>query len=83
MKTVPITAARQNLYTLIDETLTNSEPIQILSKRGSVILISLDDWNAMQETLYLESIPDMKKSILEASKESLNECKREIDWENI
>ena len=32
------------------------------------------DWNAIQETLYLNSMPGMTESILESRKESLEEC---------
>ena len=53
MKTISATKARSILYKLIDEVKESSEPIQITSKRSNAILISEDDWRAIQETLYL------------------------------
>ncbi len=52
MKTISVTQARKDLYNLLDDTIQNSEPIQIKGKRGSVVLISFSVWNALQETLY-------------------------------
>lgn len=80
MKAINVTNARENLYSLIDETNSEHEPIQILGKRGNAILISEKDWNSIQETLYLISIPGMKESILEGMGTSVNECVEELDW---
>ena len=73
-------AARTDLYNLIDRTKEFHEPIIISGKRNNAVLISEDDWNSIQETLYLCSIPGMRESILEASKESLEESAKEPDW---
>lgn len=81
MKVVPVTNARQNIYNLIEQTIVNSEPIQITSKKGNAILISEDDWNSLQETLYLLSIPNVRESIREADKIPLEEWKDEEDLE--
>ncbi len=81
MKTISITKARQDLYNLVDEALINSEPIQITSKRGNAILISSDDWNAIQETLYLISVPELKNSIIEGLNTPLDECLEDIEWD--
>ncbi len=65
MKTVPVTQARSNLYRLLDETVQSHEPVQITGKRANAVLVSEDDWRAIQETLYLLSIPGMRESIRE------------------
>lgn len=80
MKSINITSAREKLYTLVDQTNAEHEPIQILGKRGNAILVSEEDWNAIQETLYLISIPGMKESIIEGMKTPLEECVQELDW---
>jgi prevent-host-death family protein len=82
MKTVPITNARQDIFNIIEQTIVNSEPIQITSKKGDVVVVSLQDWSAIQETLYLLGIPGMRESILEGSKEPIDECKslEDIGW---
>ena len=73
MTVMTATAARTNLYKLIDQIRDCREPIIISGKRNNAVLISEDDWNAIQETLYLCSIPGMRDSIIEASKEPLEE----------
>ena len=75
MATISITKARENLYQTVAEVNESSQPIIITNNRGkNAVLISEDDWNAIQETLYLNSIPGMTESILESKNESLSEC---------
>ena len=79
MKAIPITQARQDLFNIVDETIRDSRPIQIMGKRGGAVLVSVDDWNALQESLYLSAIPGFKESLAEAENgEWLNED--EVDW---
>jgi prevent-host-death family protein len=80
MKTISVTNARSNLYKLLDETNISGEPIQITGKRSNGVLISEADWRAINETLYLLSIPGMRESIREGLNESIEECDTEIKW---
>lgn len=80
MKTITATKARANIYKLIDETAMLSEPIQITGKRSNAILVSEDDWRAIQETLHLVSIPGMKQSIKEGLRTPIEECSEELEW---
>lgn len=80
MKTINITKARAKLYQLIDEASEIHEPIQITGKRSNAILISEDDWRAIQETLYLTSVPGMRESIIEGLNTPLEECSEDLDW---
>ncbi|MCI1944029.1 type II toxin-antitoxin system Phd/YefM family antitoxin [Clostridium luticellarii] len=82
MKTVNVTAARNDIYNIINQTIVSSEPVQITSKNGDVIMLSLKDWEAIQETLNLVSIPGMKESILEGKKEAVEDCEtlEDIGW---
>lgn len=80
MPTVNSTLARNSIYKLIDKTNETSEPIFITGKRGNAVLISEDDWNAIQETLYLLSIPKMRESIIAGMKEPVNKCSDKITW---
>ena len=74
MAAINATSARKNLYQLIQDVNTNSTPITITNSRGkNAVLLSEDDWNAIQETVYLNSIPGMVDSILSANGESLEE----------
>ncbi len=65
MPSISATEARRRLYSLIDEVGESHEPVQINGKRGNAVLLSEADWNAIQETLHLVSIPGMRESILE------------------
>ena len=53
MATLNATEARANLYKLIDDTSVNHEPVIITGKRGNAVLLAEEDWNAINETLYL------------------------------
>ena len=81
IKTIPITKARQDLYNLVDEATQSNQPIQILGRRGDAVLVSLDDWNAMQETLYLVSMPNMREDLLEGKNTVISECMEDIGWD--
>ena len=80
MTTLTATDARKKFFTLIDDVAESHRPIQIAGKRNSAILVSEDDWRAIQETLYLESFPNMRKSIIKGLKTPVEECSTEIDW---
>ena len=80
MKTISITEARNNIYKLIDMTSDEGEPIQITGKRGNAVLISEEDWRAIKETLYLVSIPGMRRSIIKGMKEPLSKTTSKITW---
>lgn len=80
MNTVTVTKARSSLYSLIDETNRSHQPIQITGKRGNAVLLSEEDWNSIEETLFLNSIPGMADSITEARNEGLDEASRELNW---
>ena len=74
MNAINATSARKNLYQLIADVNDNSTPITITNSRGkNAVLLSEDDWNALQETVYLNSVPEMAESILDADKEPLTE----------
>jgi len=80
MPTVTATEARSKLYRLIDQAASSHEPIVITGKRANAVLISEDDWRAVQETLYLLSIPGMRESIREGLVTPVEECAEDLDW---
>ena len=80
MATVTATEARSNLYRLIDQVSKSHKPIHISGKNAGAVLISEEDWSAIQETLYLLSIPGMGKSIKKGLKEPLNKCDEDLEW---
>ena len=80
MPTVSATKARYHLYSLIDEAATSHEPIVITGKRNKAVLLSEDDWRAIQETIFLLSVPGMRESIREGLATPVEECSGELDW---
>lgn len=80
MKTINATRARTNIYKLIDDANESNEPIQITGKKGNVVIISEDNWRAIQETLFLVSIPGMRKSIREGLNTVVKDCSEDLDW---
>ena len=80
MTTITATEARKSLYKLLDEVSESHEPIQITGRRNRAVLISEDDWRAVQETLYLHSVPGLADSIVEGMKSQVVECDEELDW---
>ena len=80
MTTIKIGEARNKLGRLVDEAVVSHEPILITGKRGNAVLVSEEDWRAIQETLYLLSIPGMRESIREGLQTPVEECVRELDW---
>lgn len=80
MTTLNATEARSKLYTLIDETADSHQPIVITGKRKNAVLLSEEDWNAINETLYLVSIPGMRNSIRQGMQSDLGDCGKEPGW---
>jgi prevent-host-death family protein len=80
MPAINSTLARNSIYKLIDKANETSEPILITGKRGNAVLISETDWEAIQETLFLLSIPKMRESIIAGMKEPLNKCAGKVIW---
>ena len=66
MEYINATNARKNLFNLIGNANSDHKPIHISGPRGNAVLISEEDWNSIQETLYLHSVPGLVESILEA-----------------
>ena len=79
MTTINATEARSKLYSLIDETSQTHKPIIITGKRNNAVLLSEDDWNAINETLYLVSMPGVRESIREGISSPLDECDNNLE----
>lgn len=80
MTTLTASKARAKLYRLMDRVAKSHEPVQITGKRHDVVLISEDDWRAINETLYLLSIPGMRKSIRDGMKTPTKKCAKKLTW---
>ncbi len=80
MATLTASQARAGLYRLIDQAAETHQPIIISGKRSNAVLISEEDWSAIQETLYLLAIPGMRESIKNAMAEPLANSKKALKW---
>lgn len=74
MSAINITNARKELYNLVEDVNLYSEPALIVSKKGNAVLVSESDWNAIQETVYLNSIPGMVESIRRGMDTPIEDC---------
>jgi PHD/YefM family antitoxin component YafN of YafNO toxin-antitoxin module len=79
-KVMSATKARADIFNLIDETAISHEPVVITSKRYNVVMVAQEDWNAIQETLHLLSIPNMRESIIEGMNTPVEECSGDLEW---
>ena len=80
MQILSASEARANLYRLMDQAAQSHQPITIAGKRHDAVLLAAEDWQAIQETLYLLSVPGMRDSIKEGMAESITACSKELDW---
>jgi len=83
--TINITTARKNLYQLVKSANITHIPVLITGKEGDAVLISSEDWKAMEETMYLNSIPGLADSILAAEAESKETrvSADAVDWDHV
>ena len=79
-KVITASQARANIYAIIDETAKTHEPILVTGKRNNIVMISQEDWSAIEETLYLNSIPNMATSIQNAMNDSNEAFSETIEW---
>ena len=79
MNTFNAEEAQSKLHTLIDETTSSHQPIVITGKRGNAVLLAETDWNAINQTLHLLSVPGMRESIREGMAARLDECDRKLN----
>ena len=80
MATLTVTQARAQLYKLLDEVAATHEPVLITGKRTNAVLISEEDWRAIEETMYLLNIPGMRESIVEGLATPVEETFDEVEW---
>ena len=80
MITITATELRSNLFRVLKKTVKGHMLTKISSKEGNAVLLSEEDWDAINETLHLLSIPGMRESIKEGMQTPLEECEQELEW---
>ena len=79
-KVMSVSQVRADIYNVMDETAKTHEPVLITGKRNNVVMLSQEDWNAIEETLYLISIPNMASSIQKSMNADDSEFSEDIEW---
>jgi antitoxin YefM len=80
MNSMNASEARNKLHRLLDETARDHEAVLITGPRSNAVLVGEEDWNSIQETLYLLSVPGMRESIRKGIGTSVEECEKEPGW---
>ena len=81
MITITASKARERLCKFLDIAVTSHNPIRITGRQSNGILIGEEDWNAIQETLYLLSVPGMRESIRRGLETPLKKASRSPHYE--
>ncbi len=64
MTTMHYTDARASLKQVMDRAIQDHEEVIITRSKGeAVVVVSMEDWSAIQETLYLTSTPNNSKRL--------------------
>lgn len=74
MQTINASSARSNLFGLLTAISKGEEPKLIQSRNGDCVLMSKQDWDSIQETVFLISNPKTRKDIEEGIATPLSEC---------
>lgn len=80
MSVISATEARSQLYRLLDEVSESHQAVLITGKRTNAVLVSEEDWRAIQETIYLLGVPGMRESVVEGLNTTVDECFDEVEW---
>jgi len=80
MTTLTTSQARAQLFHLVDAAVTTHHPVQIQGRRAAAVLVSAEDWDAIQETLYLLSVPGMRDSLVKNMKTPVSKCAKKLPW---
>jgi len=79
-KVMSVSQVRADIYNVMDETAQSHQPILITGKRNNAVMLSEADWNAIEETLYLNSMPNVLSSLIESQKASNSEFSKIVEW---
>lgn len=81
MSSLPASRARADFFRLLDRVAEDHEPVTITGKRGNAVLVAEDDWRAIQETLFLLSVPGLRESVRDGMATPAAECSENPGWE--
>jgi prevent-host-death family protein len=84
MKHITVNTAQRDFVNILDVVTRYNEPVTIVSDDDKAgVLLSMEEWRNIQETLYLQSVTGMVKSIKDAAAEPLADGTdaSDVDWD--
>lgn len=77
-----VTNFRNNIYTMLEQTIKYNELCNVSTKDGNVIVMSEADYRSLMETLAIVSDKELKEKILAGKNTPLAECvaESEVSW---
>lgn len=72
--------ASDKLPDLVENTIEKREPVLISGKKNNAVLMAESEWQAMNETLQLLSVPGMRDAIKKGLSENLKSTSRKLNW---
>ena len=80
MITVSVKEASDKLPDLVENTIEKREPVLISGKKNNAVLMAESNWQAMNETRQLLSVPGMRDAIKKGLSENLKSTSRKLNW---
>ena len=82
MDVIHLNDAQQHLDAVINKSAQSHTPVIITGNENQAVLVALEDWKAIQETLYLLQVPGIREDLLYGMRTPMEECvtKEELDW---
>ena len=80
MKTLSVNEACEKLPELVEDVLLDHEPMLISGINKNAVLVAESDWQAMNETLHLLSVPEMRNAIQNGISENIESTSKELKW---
>jgi len=77
---VSVKEASDKLPDLVENTIEKREPVLISGKKNNAVLMAESDWQAMNETCQLLSVPGMRDAIKKGLSENLKSTSRKLNW---
>ncbi|MDP9164739.1 MAG: type II toxin-antitoxin system prevent-host-death family antitoxin [Actinomycetota bacterium] len=79
---VTASEARKNLFPLIEQVNEDRTPVEITSRRGDAVLLSRDEFDALQETAHLLRSPRNARRLLESLDQAVNGQREEHELQS-
>jgi prevent-host-death family protein len=79
MININATNLRKSLFEYLNSAVEYNDVINVNTKKGNAVILSAEDYNSMQETLYLMGVPGMKERLDEGLMAKVEDCE-DFEW---